>query len=185
MANSKELKLEEAIKSYEKAIENKGSGFLIVAAFTSICKWLRYEKEFDDIETWRKARSLCWSIMRDPDTYNLNLELLQEANYTGISLAKTYFESGEIEKGYTFRSFIKKLNVFNLLNSEETGDLILCLLILRVAVGNNENDIITNKYVEDLESICNDQLEGEKIYNDTLNMATKIFNEYEIALIKE
>ena len=85
--------------------------------------------------------------------------------------------TGEIEKGFTFRSYIKKLNVFEL-NPQETGDLILCLLLQRVIVENNEDESVQKKYMEDIESICNDQLEGQSIYNDSLEMANKIYQEY-------
>jgi hypothetical protein len=169
-----ETKLEEAVEKYERILENKGSGVLIIAAFTAISKWLRYEEEFKDIETWRKARSISQSLMATPDAYNLAPESLQEANDAGISLAETYFETGEIEKGYTFRSFMKKLGVFYLLNSQETGDLILCLLILRVVVENNEDLPLIDKYIKDIESICKSQLEGGEIYDDTLNTANLI-----------
>jgi hypothetical protein len=83
----------------------------------------------------------------------------------------------KIEKGFTFRSFIKKLNVFEL-NPQETGDLILCLLLQRVIVENDEEESVQKKYTVDIESICNDQLEGELIYNDSLEMANKIYQEY-------
>lgn len=113
----------------------------------------------------------------NPDTYNLNADSLQEANAAGIHLANAYNETGEIEKGFTFRSFIKKLNVFEL-NPQETGDLILCLLLQRVIVENNEDESVQKKYIEDIESICNHQLEGESIYNESLEMANKIFQEF-------
>ena len=177
MEESNQSILENAIESYHNAIENKSSGFLIIASFTSICKWLRYEKEFNNIETWRIARTICWSIFMNPDTYNLNVDSLQEANAAGIHLANAYNETGEIEKGFTFRSFIKKLNVFEL-NPQETGDLILCLLLQRVIVEHNEDESVQKKYMEDIESICNDQLEGQSIYNDSLEMANKIYQEY-------
>ena len=177
MEESNQSILENAIEDYHKAIESKSSGFLIIASFTSICKWLRYEKEFNNIETWRIARTICWSISMNPDTYNLNVDSLQEANAAGINLANAYYETGEIEKGFTFRSFIKKLNVFEL-NPQETGDLILCLLLQKVIVENNEDESVQKKYMEDIESICNDQLEGQSIYNDSLEMANKIYQEY-------
>ena len=173
-----ETKLNEAVEQYERRLENKGTGVLIIAAFTAISKWMRYEKEFKDIETWRKARSISWSLMMIPDSYNLAPESLEEANDAGLSLAKAYFETGEIELGYTFRFFMKKLGVFYLLNSQETGDLILCLLILRVVVENNEDHTLIDKYIEDIESICKAQLEGEEIYDETLNTATKIYEEF-------
>jgi hypothetical protein len=177
MEESNQSILENAIESYHEAIENKSSGFLIIASFTSVCKWLRYEKEFNNIETWRIARTICWSIFMNPDTYNLNVDSLQEANAAGIHLANAYNETGEIEKGFTFRSFIKKLNVFEL-NPQETGDLILCLLLQSVIVENNEDESVQKKYMEDIESICNDQLEGQPIYNESLEMANKIYQEY-------
>ena len=74
MEESNQSILENAIESYHEAIENKSSGFLIIASFTSVCKWLRYEKEFNNIETWRIARTICWSIFMNPDTYNLNVD---------------------------------------------------------------------------------------------------------------
>ena len=169
-----ETKLNEAVEQYERRLENKGTGVLIIAAFTAISKWMRYEKEFKDIETWRKARSISWSLMMIPDSYNLAPESLEEANDAGLSLAKAYFETGEIELGYTFRFFMKKLGVFYLLNSQETGDLILCLLILRVVVENNEDLPLIDKYIKDRKSICKSQLEGGEIYDDTLNTANLI-----------
>ena len=42
MEESNQSILENAIESYHEAIENKSSGFLIIASFTSVCKWLRY-----------------------------------------------------------------------------------------------------------------------------------------------
>ena len=76
-----------------------------------------------------------------------------------------------------FPPFIKKLNIFEL-NPQETGDLILCLLIQRVIVENDEDESVQEKYIEDIESICNDQLEGESIYNESLKMANKISQEF-------
>ena len=55
MENTAQLNLENAIETYREAIEGKSPRFLIIASFTSLCKWLRHEKEFNDIETWRKA----------------------------------------------------------------------------------------------------------------------------------
>lgn len=125
MEESNQSILENAIESYHEAIESKSSGFLIIASFTSICKWLRYEKEFNNIETWRIARTIVFEL-----------------------------------------------------NPQETGDLILCLLLQRVIVENNEDESVQKKYLEEIESICNDQLEGQSIYNESLEMANKIYQEY-------
>lgn len=125
MEESNQSILENAIESYHEAIESKSLGFLIIASFTSICKWLRYEKEFNNIETWRIARTIVFEL-----------------------------------------------------NPQETGDLILCLLLQRVIVENNEDESVQKKYLEEIESICNDQLEGQSIYNESLEMANKIYQEY-------
>lgn len=125
MEESNQSILENAIESYHEAIESKSSGFLIIASFTSICKWLRYEKEFNNIETWCIARTIVFEL-----------------------------------------------------NPQETGDLILCLLLQRVIVENNEDESVQKKYLEEIESICNDQLEGQSIYNESLEMANKIYQEY-------
>ena len=125
MEESNQSILENAIESYHEAIERKTSGFLIIASFTSICKWLRYEKEFNNIETWRIARTIVFEL-----------------------------------------------------NPQETGDLILCLLLQRVIVENNEDESVQKKYLEEIESICNDQLEGQSIYNESLEMTNKIYQEY-------
>ena len=139
MEESNQSILENAIESYHKAIESKSSGFLIIASFTSICKWLR-SKEFNNIETWRIARTICWSISMNPDTYNLNADSLQEANAAGINLANAYYETEKLKK-VLLLDLIKKLNVFEL-NPQETGDLILCLLLQRVIVENNEDESV-------------------------------------------
>ena len=41
-----------------------------------------------------------------------------------------------------------------------------------------EDESVQKKYMEDIESICNDQLEGQSIYNDSMEMANKIYQEY-------
>ena len=40
---------------------------------------------------------------------------------------------------------------------------------------NCENQILIDKYNSDIESICKSQLEGDKIYNETLNYAKEIY----------
>ena len=48
------IKIDQAVKQYENVLKHRGSGELIIAAFTALSKWLRYESEFKNIETWRK-----------------------------------------------------------------------------------------------------------------------------------
>ena len=47
-----------------------------------------------------------------------------------------------------------------------------------MVVENNEDHTLIDKYIEDIESICKAQLEGEEIYDETLNTATKIYEEF-------
>ena len=70
-------------KEFEDVLENNGAGARILAAFTAIGKWLRCEKELDDIITWRKARTLARSLVLRPDTYDVDPEQLQRQ--TGLA----------------------------------------------------------------------------------------------------
>ena len=63
------------------------------------------------------------------------------------------------------------------LTSEETGDLIVCLLILSVVVEDNEKDDTAEKYIKDIKDICIAQLDGEKIYKASLGIASKIYSD--------
>ena len=167
--------IEKAVQEYEDALENKGAGARIIAAFSAIGKWLRCEKELNDIVTWRKARELAWSVILHPDSYDVEQETATAANNVGTNLAKAYFDAGE---DYYFRGFMKNLGVTgmaDLLTPKETGDLIACLLILHVVVENCEERDIAEKYIADIEDICKAQLDGENIYEASLDIASQIY----------
>ncbi len=181
---AKNTLIEKAAQEYEDILENKGSGVRIIAAFTAIGKWLRLEKELDDIITWRKARTLAGSLVLRSDTYDVDPEVASEANRVGIGLAKAYFDA---KQEYYFRGFIKNLGITGMadtLTSEETGDLIVCLLILHVVVEDNESHNITKKYIKDIKDICIAQLDGDKIYKTSLDIASKIYSDAQEELDK-
>jgi len=169
--------IKKALQEYEDVLENNGAGVRILAAFTAIGKWLRCEKELDDIITWRKARTLAGSLVLRPDTYDVDPEAASEANRVGIGLAKAYFDA---KQEFYFRGFIKDLGITGMadrLTSDETGDLIVCLLILSVVVEDNEKEDTAEKYKKDIKDICKAQLDGEKIYKASLGIASKIYSE--------
>ena len=170
--------MKEATENYEKAVEGENSGIRILAAFSAISRWLRYEMEFNDIETWRNARNLVFLITSNPNAYGLTNEDISIANDVGINIAKAHHEAGNIAKKHAgfFQSFIKDLGVRYSLNSEEKGDLIMILLILRLFVEDNEDYVVAQKYANDIESICKNHLEGDDIYDTSFELAGKIYS---------
>ena len=161
--------------SFEFDMEEVNEGQKIIVVFCAIISWIRNEKELKD-ETWKKAYSSIEALI--DEGYNIERgisevvdDYFESAKKNGMLLANAYFLEGQEA---AFRSFIKSVaispTVFDL-SSEEIGDLTLLLLLLCRFVEDNENNDVSQKYREDIESICRYQLDADEIYDETLEAA--------------
>jgi hypothetical protein len=161
--------------AFEFDMEEVNEGQKIIIVFCAIISWIRNEKELKD-ETWNKAYSSIEALIFEG--YNIESgiddtgdDYFESAKKNGMLLANAYFLEGQEA---AFRSFIKSVaispTVFDL-SSEEIGDLTLLLLLLCRFVEDNENNDVSQKYREDIESICRYQLDADEIYDETLEAA--------------
>jgi len=161
--------------AFECDMEEVNEGQKIIIVFCAIISWIRNEKELKD-ETWNKAYSSIEALIFEG--YNIESgiddtgdDYFESAKKNGMLLANAYFLEGQEA---AFRSFIKSVaispTVFDL-SSEEIGDLTLLLLLLCRFVEDNENNDVSQKYREDIESICRYQLDADEIYDKTLEAA--------------
>jgi hypothetical protein len=161
--------------AFEFDMEEVNEGQKIIIVFCAIISWIRNEKELKD-ETWKKAYSSIEALI--DEGYNIERgisevvdDYFESAKKNGMLLANAYFLEGQEA---AFRSFIKSVaispTVFDL-SSEEIGDLTLLLLLLCRFVEDNENNDVSQKYREEIESICRYQLDADEIYDETLEAA--------------
>jgi hypothetical protein len=155
--------------------KDENEGVRIFGATASIGKWLRLEQELTHIEIWRQAMGLARTVIEN--AYGLTEIQLTNANNKGLDLANTYFELDTSN----YSGFMESLGVAgkgNDLSPKGKGDLISLLQVLRIVVQEYETEDVIDKYTNNINATCIQQLKGGGILDKSQEIAEQYFGTY-------